>query len=321
MPDNRAADDTIPLDLRTEFDRLRLALDEQIPPKRAEQNLLLATWNIREFDEFSAEWRSDSDEAPKRDLFSMRCIAEISSRFDVLVVQEVTGEERALAELQRLLGASRWGSLRSEGREFSGHREERMVFLFDGHRATPSGLACELIVLPGEAALPWDTFARQFTCTPFAVSFVACGRPLIVVTAHLAYGVEEAAGAAEMEAVGRWLANWAADEHTVGHNLLLVGDFGAERAGDPRFDAFSSAGLYVPSELQHLPREALAPGGGFYDQIGWFVDGEGNHRLSLDVLGAGAFDFTAPLGVDLRDANVHACLSDHLPLWVELGVG
>jgi hypothetical protein len=146
---------------------------------------------------------------------------------------------------------------------------------------------------------------------------------LILVTAHLAYGGRPEDRAGEAGAVGRWLASWAADEHAVGHSLLLVGDFGIERRGDPSYDAFAASGLHVPEPLQRLPREevASAGGGGFYDQIGWFTDGVGSHRLSMEFLRAGAFDFTAPLSTDLRDADLHARMSDHLPLWVEFGVG
>jgi hypothetical protein len=33
------------------------------------------------------KWRSESDDSPRRDLFDLRCIAEIVSRFDVVAIE------------------------------------------------------------------------------------------------------------------------------------------------------------------------------------------------------------------------------------------
>ena len=67
--------------------RLRGALDQQVPRKNASSTLLLASWNIREFDSGKYGWRSKE---------SYYYIAEILSRFDLVAVQEVRD---ALADL------------------------------------------------------------------------------------------------------------------------------------------------------------------------------------------------------------------------------
>jgi hypothetical protein len=38
------------------------------------------------------KWRSEEEDSPKRDLFDVRCIAEIVSRFDVVAIQEARGD-------------------------------------------------------------------------------------------------------------------------------------------------------------------------------------------------------------------------------------
>jgi endonuclease/exonuclease/phosphatase family metal-dependent hydrolase len=42
------------------------------------------------------KWRSEENDSPKRDLFDVRCIAEIVARFDVVAIQEVRGDLSAL---------------------------------------------------------------------------------------------------------------------------------------------------------------------------------------------------------------------------------
>ena len=56
---------------------LRSQLDREIPAKTATDTLLLATWNIREFGD-------------NRRTESLRYIAEIVGRFDLVAVQEVS---------------------------------------------------------------------------------------------------------------------------------------------------------------------------------------------------------------------------------------
>ena len=56
---------------------LRHALDENVPRKQMESNLLLATWNIREF---------GSDKYGGRSLEALYYIAEIVNRFDLIAI-------------------------------------------------------------------------------------------------------------------------------------------------------------------------------------------------------------------------------------------
>ena len=64
---------------------LRNRLDAHLPPKDADQNLLLATWNIRDFD------KENRRGFGKRSPESFYYIAEIISRFDFITVQEING--------------------------------------------------------------------------------------------------------------------------------------------------------------------------------------------------------------------------------------
>lgn len=84
---------------------LRKDLDEKIPSKRLDRNLLIATWNIRAFGDLTREWISRESDTPRRDMHSVLCIAEIIRRFDVIAVQEVKSNIRALRDTLKVLGS------------------------------------------------------------------------------------------------------------------------------------------------------------------------------------------------------------------------
>ena len=73
-----------PEEVAADLERLRSALDESVPAKALDRNLLVATWNVRAFGDLTEKWVSSEEDTPKRDLHSLLCIAEIVSRFDVV---------------------------------------------------------------------------------------------------------------------------------------------------------------------------------------------------------------------------------------------
>lgn len=99
--------DTPPQAVQTNLDGLVAALDTEIPAK-ANDNLLIATWNIRSFASSTRKWFARSNDSPERDLQGLRAIIEILSRFDVMAIQEVKGDLRALRDTIRFLGDT-WG--------------------------------------------------------------------------------------------------------------------------------------------------------------------------------------------------------------------
>ena len=80
-----------PAAVRNEMSALRAALDTAIPPKRnTTRNLLIATWNIREFASLSTKWLASASDSPKRDWRGLWAITEIISRFDVIAAVSYT---------------------------------------------------------------------------------------------------------------------------------------------------------------------------------------------------------------------------------------
>jgi endonuclease/exonuclease/phosphatase family metal-dependent hydrolase len=309
------------------------AIDPTTVPKQLQRqllrlvmwNLLIATWNLRELGDLTKKWRAGPGDTPRRDLFDVRCIAEILSRFDVVAVQEVQGNLRALRYILKALGPH-WGFLLTDANYGTGGDRERLAFLFDTRTVKPSGLACELVIPPGRDVTP-ERYRQQFARTPYAVAFAAGPVTFILVTAHILYGKKkDPERLRELVSIARWLRWFAGKELEFGQNLILLGDFNIDRAGDELFRAFTSTGLVAPEALNAVPRTVLdVPKKpklrSFYDQIAWFRGARGVDLLNLEVRRAGSFDFSAVVGVGVEPRVLSFKMSDHLPLWVEFGVG
>ncbi len=319
--------DQPPEDVAAELAALRTTLDGAIPARAIDRNLLVATWNLRAFSDLTEKWRSEANDSPKRDLHSLRCIAEIISRFDVVAIQESRANLKALRHMLKALGPN-WGLILTDVTEGAAGNGERLAFIFDTRRVRPSGLACELVV-PEErlSKIGPDALRRQFARTPYAVSFQAEGKTFILITLHVLYGKGSADRVPELTAIAGWMAEWARDVNRWDHNLIVLGDFNIDRRNDELHQAFTSTGLTVPDDLNHVPRTLWSDPehpdlDKFYDQIAWFVDDAGAPMLSMKYRQGGSFDFSSHClrDRDLSRDSLSWHISDHFPLWVEFGM-
>lgn len=319
--------DNPPAAVANDLGLLRAALDAQIPAKAPDRNLLIATWNIRSFGSLTRKWTAAGGDSPKRDLRGLRAIGETISRFDVVAVQEIVGDLRALRDLMRWLGPD-WAFLMTDITLGDAGNNERLGFVFDRTRVAPSGLAAELVVPPEWLAeVGPDALARQFARTPYAVSFRAGSQTFILVTLHVDFGDDAADRLPELAGVARWMADWARRSTRFHHNLITLGDFNIDRHDDPLWQAFTATGLTVPDALNAVPRTIFADqndpqGGKYYDQIAWFVSGGGRPRLNMDFTTAGGFDFLPFVYTDrnLSKRSISYRVSDHYPLWAEFAL-
>jgi hypothetical protein len=171
--DPRITDDPPP-EVAADIAALTAALNAQIPPQ-ADDNILVATWNIRAFGDLTRKWASMEGDSPRRDLHAALAIAQILQRFDVIAVQEVKANLRALRDILKWLGDD-WSFALTDVTHGDKGNDERLAYLFNIKRAQLSGLACELVVpedLKSPYAAPANAFQRQFVRTPYAVSFRA----------------------------------------------------------------------------------------------------------------------------------------------------
>ncbi|MDP6443123.1 MAG: endonuclease/exonuclease/phosphatase family protein [Pirellulaceae bacterium] len=95
-----------------------------IPQRTINETLLLATWNIREFD--AASYGARVPEA-------MLYIAEIISRFDIVAIQEVREDLRPLEKLRNILGRY-WRFVVSDVTLGDPGNSERLAIMFDSRK-------------------------------------------------------------------------------------------------------------------------------------------------------------------------------------------
>jgi endonuclease/exonuclease/phosphatase family metal-dependent hydrolase len=294
--------------------RLRRRIDASgLPPKRSDQNLLVATWNIRAFGTIYPRW-TENPGSPKRNWHGLACLVEVMRRMDVIAIQEVKRDLTGVRMLLDWLGPD-WGLIMSDVTAGEAGNAERLAFVFDQRRLQPSGLAGEIVLPP----LPAGDPARQFSRTPYAVGFRAGRERFVLVTAHILYG-QPAERTPEISALALHVAHEMRDRVggalTEEENLIVLGDFNIDtRQDDPNFQAFVSTGLWVPPQLEHL-RTATGSVPKFYDQIAWF-------RPDFDLIyadHAGVIDFAGAIFPDLTLQEMTYRVSDHFPLWVEFRV-
>lgn len=314
------------LALREEFEA------QGIPERNLQSSLLLASWNIREFDSTSHGFRTAE---------SMQYIAEIVSRFDLVAIQEVRRSLDALHRLMSVLGPY-WSYLVSDVTEGPQGNRERLAFVFDTRKVRLSGLAGE-IVLPDRNGKPVDQIDR----TPYLVGFKAGWAKFALVTVHMRWGSDKANDPqrlAEIEHLAKFLDKRATDKTSWTRNMIVLGDFNIFDHNDDTMLALTDNGFSVPEPL--IGAKANLRRNRAYDQIAFHVDKD---RIS-DTGRGGVFDFqpvlyrpedeatyrkdmgpayeTSSKG-EARDAKARTRyyrqwathqMSDHLPLWTELKI-
>lgn len=331
---------------RRTLDRL-LGLKEalkEIPEKTTDSNLLVATWNIRDFDKPAYGERSDE---------AIYYIAEIISRFDVVAIQEVYRDLRGLNRLLDILG-SFWKPLISDTTEGSRGNNERMVYLYDSRKVAFGGLAGELVLPEVKAEDGTIRPASQIWRTPYICGFKAGWSNFMLCSAHILWGKETATGglepadrAEEIRKVAKFLKNRTQDPAVWSRNLILLGDFNIFSSDEKgAFGELTKTGGFTIPE-NHRAFVTNAAKNRSYDQIAFRIQ-----KDRLDWTGkAGVFDYYQHVYAEAdqalyaeamgesylknsrgkaRDAKSQKTyyktywrthqMSDHLPLWVELKI-
>lgn len=311
--------DRPPDEISHEIMELNNSLDTLLPSKELDKNVMIATWNIRAFGDLTEKWEADDDDSPKRDLHSLLIISNIIRRFDIIAVQEVRGNLKALRHMLKILG-DHWSFILTDVSGGSEGNNERLAFLFDTRKVKLSGLACELVV-PNEEieSIEEGAFKRQFARTPYAVGFKIGGKTFVLVTLHVLYGDSPTERTPELKAIAEWLKDWSEYMHSFDQSLMVLGDFNIDRKGDERYQAFVSTGLKVPEDLHEIRRTIYDGSTKFYDQIAWFENEDNIAQLSIKYVRGGTLKFSPYVlkNRDLSSSQLSWRISDHLPLWAE----
>jgi endonuclease/exonuclease/phosphatase family metal-dependent hydrolase len=312
-----------PADVAQEQVLISQALDERVPGKVLDRNLLIASWNIRLLGRVNPAWENEPGVTPKRNLADVWAIAEVLSRFDVVAVQEVRDELAGLRLTCKCLGPD-WAFTVTDVTRGDAGNHERLAFLYDTRRVRPSGLAGELVL--SEEDLERLEIGRQFARAPYIVSFVSAGNPFTLASVHAIWGDTVAARTHEAAALADLLRLTVKDPSPktpddFRRNLIALGDFNISRTGDETWRALVDGGLTPDPELADKPRTVGERPGSTtaYDQVAWIAPGRlgalGFERVASDTLPWPEF-----IPRDPDDGDPTFRLSDHFPLWIEFAL-
>ncbi len=265
---------------------LREQLSRDIPPKDAEDHLLLATWNIRDLAKTNR--RGYGERLAESHIY----IAEVLSRFDFVAVQEVN-ELDEWERIMYLLGPH-WHYIATDVTDPGlGGNGERLTFLFDARKVSFQNIAGE-VVLPANLLISGNVEApegddaatveigktpvsRQFARTPFTALFQSGWFRFEICTVHIYYGAETGPKleqrVSEIKTIAEYFGQRAESDFRDNRSLILTGDMNVVNPQHKTMQALLSSGFEIPEPLRVLPTNV--EGRKYYDQIAFRLQPDG----------------------------------------------
>jgi len=316
-----------------------LANGENMQLRKTDKNLLLSSWNIKEFGHLR-----------HRQPESYFYIAEIISHFDLVAVQEVKTGLKDLEILMKLLGKD-WSYLINDITEGRDGNSERFAYLYDTRRVNFTGLAGEILI--------WKELLEdgepdfQLKRTPYVTSFRSGWKTFSLLNVHLQPDDNE--NGREMrrrevtllmkalEVKRKRKTNWT-------ENIIILGDFNLynkekDRATVKIFESFQYKesdlleGLntnvalskqtfdrifFHQNEFFKTPCKADGNRGGVIDlfEIIYRDDAFQNYLAEMNAAKGKTVDLsTAAKQLKyFRDTWRRTQLSDHKPIWIEINI-
>ena len=297
--------------------------DEGIPERKRSSRLLLATWNIREF---------QSTKYGPRQREALYYIAEIIDHFDIVAVQEVRDDLSSLEKVMDILGSS-WDYLLTDVTLGRQGNAERMAFVYDTRKVRFGGLAGEIVVPPIDKETPSGQYAR----TPFMVGFRTGWFKFTICTTHIYYGksvAEDPQRVREIQNLAKHLAESVADKYAWANNMILLGDFNIFKKTDKTYKALTDQAFQIHPKLVGIGSNVDQSK--IFDQIAFIAP---DLKDKLVDCNAGVFNFYKYV-YNEKDSKEYESdvpktkagkpgkfkewrtyqMSDHLPMWIELRV-
>lgn len=314
---------------------LKKGINKEVPRKEVDTNILLASWNIKEFGHLN-------ERLPESYLY----IAEIISAFDIIALQEIKSSLFDLDLVMRLLG-SNYKYVITDITEGRAGNKERFGIIYDTRRVTHSGLSGELVIAP-EDSLD-NSYFKQLKRTPAITGFESGWKKFSIVNLHLQPGNSLAHRAKRKQEV-KYLLNTIMDKKDGNRlwndNLIILGDTNLYKNNTDIVDLFTQRDF---KECESLKGKATTPSGTkSYDRIFLNVDKYFKLKTNRRMLeNGGVFNpfkyvFRKEDEMDYRKKMLRhkddpttldspeafqryfnrywkvGQLSDHLPIWVEI---
>ena len=165
----------------------------KIPSSKLDENMTLATWNIREFGR------------RRRLKASLHYIAEILGQFDLIAVTEVRDNLADLAAVLRILGPY-WRVVFSDYIQDPGGNREHIAYVYDKRAVTFTGLAAEPDA-PRKKDKKTGEYLPKFSWwrSPYIASFRSGDFDFVLVTAHIRWGKKKADRIKPLSLLAEWV--------------------------------------------------------------------------------------------------------------------
>ena len=336
-----------------------LAIRRSLQPlrdRKRDSNLLLATWNIRDFDSNKFGWGHRLPE-------TYYYLAEILSCFDLVAVQEVNRDLSGLERVMQILGRE-WDFIATDTTVGTGGNHERMAFVFNKEKVWFRKIAGEVVLPDGQLIVSQKKIKKkknqpdldpttiemkqQFARSPFLVAFQSGWFRFSLCTVHIYYGKDSGPELdRRIEEIRKLMkffgdrqdSDTAAERDRSGavENYILLGDFNVVSPEHETMQALKSEGFKVPDAIDG---DAVRKQGmHYYDQIAVRVKDK-----RFKVVSGGIVDMYADVfRDDAADLALYGPfmpaedpegkvstpeqrykkwrtwqMSDHAPLWVEI---
>lgn len=318
---------------------LRNELKEIRNQKKTNKNILLATWNIKQFG-------SLKNRIPDSYFY----ITELISTFDIIALQEIQKGLKDLNIVMKLLG-SHWKYIINDITEGNDGNDERFAYLYDSRRIEFTGLAGEIVIW--KELLDNDSNDLvQIKRTPYITGFQAGWKSFAIINLHLHPGnkpEDKKIRKREIQLLTTAIASKLKSKNLWSDNLILLGDFNMYKDNDDIvsilnehnfFESDLTKGLntntastseepfdrifFRKSEYFKLPSANIGNVGGvvnIFDLI-YKLDDYQDYKEQMIV----AKENPATLNTEdkfkayFRDFWRKNQLSDHKPIWIEIDI-
>lgn len=313
---------------------LKIGLLDKVPSKRIDDNILIASWNIKEFGHLK-------ERLPE----SYYYIAEIIHAFDLIAIQEIKTSLFDLDKILKILGGH-WSYIITDITEGRNGNRERFGYIYDTRRIKHSGLSGELVVAP--EMITSDNVINQLKRTPSITGFECGWKKFAIIGIHLhpGNGKDDAAlRKKEVEYLLEIYKEKKRKNHLWSDNLIILGDTNLYRNNEEIVQLLNDEGFI---ECENLIGKATNVSlTEAYDKIFLSVDRyfklkKSNGKENGDVFNLFEYIYTESKIVDYKKAMLlhkddpsnltddesfskyyhrywkRNQISDHLPIWIEI---
>jgi endonuclease/exonuclease/phosphatase family metal-dependent hydrolase len=310
--------------------KLRQYISKNIQVKKTDKNLILSSWNIKQFGFLKQR-------LPESYFY----IAEIISSFDLVAIQEVKKGLKDLEILMKLLGED-WNYLMNDVTEGNAGNSERFAYIYNTKRVDFTGLAGEIVLW--KELFEENEEIIQLKRSPYMTGFRAGWKAFALLSVHLQPGNDAGSRSLrkrEVEFLMKALTAKKKAKTLWTENIIILGDFNLYKNNEEIFEAFRKNDFIESDILKDLTTNTAKSGESFdrmfFKQNDYFeVPRKENHKGGVvnifDILYTIYGEYKAEkifekfAGDDAKGEKYFKNywrkdqLSDHNPIWIEIDI-